>query len=250
MTIRLSFVTASVLLLPSLLGAQDRVNVFANPENLQVLPKDISSQDLNQTMRGFAMGLGARCESCHIGEAGQPLSTFDFASDENPMKQKARLMMEMLNEINSTLVPALDQVEKDDRVAVRCVTCHRGRPQPQLIEDVLDEKLAEGDSDGAVAEYRKLRDEYYGSHSYDFSEFVLPMYAQGLAKRQHTEAAIAFTRLNLEYFPESLFSTLTLAEFYEGAGETASALSLYRRAVEINPAMEARIGPKIESLQE
>ena len=35
-------------------------------------------------MRGFAGGLGVRCQYCHVHEGNQPnnLSTFDFASDE------------------------------------------------------------------------------------------------------------------------------------------------------------------------
>ncbi len=94
------------------LPQQQRVDVFADPENLKVLPKDISSEDLSATMRGFAMGLGVRCETCRVGEPNTPLHTFDFPSDEKPMKQKARLMIKMVNEINGELVPRLDDVEK------------------------------------------------------------------------------------------------------------------------------------------
>ena len=36
---------------------------------------------------------------CHKGEEGKPLSTYDFASDENPNKNRAREMLRMLNEI-------------------------------------------------------------------------------------------------------------------------------------------------------
>ena len=71
-----------VMLIPFTTLAQQRVDVFADPENLKVLPKDISSDELSTTMRGFAMGLGVRCETCHVGEPNTPLHTFDFASDE------------------------------------------------------------------------------------------------------------------------------------------------------------------------
>ena len=131
-----------LILIPFTTLAQERVDVFADPENLKVLPKDISSDELSTTMRGFAMGLGVRCETCHVGEPNTPLHTFDFASDEKPMKQKARLMIKMVNEINGELVPRLDDVEKAKRVSVRCMTCHRGQPQPKLIEDVMDHQLA------------------------------------------------------------------------------------------------------------
>ena len=61
--------------------------------NLQVLPEDIEVRELIGTMRGFALGLGVRCEHCHVGEEGQPLSTFDFPADEKPTKAKAREML-------------------------------------------------------------------------------------------------------------------------------------------------------------
>ena len=237
------------LLLTDAAAAQQTRNVFENPQNLQVLPEDIAPQDLGRVMRGFALGLGLRCESCHVGEAGQPLSTFDFESDEKAMKRKARLMLEMTRTINTTLVPTLDDVEKAERVEVRCVTCHRGQPQPRMIWDVLDEELAENGVEGAVAEYRSLRQQFYGSHSYDFSEITLPTFARSLAGRAQLEAAIAFAELNLEYFPESFYSVATLAELYESSGNAGQAIASYKRAIELNPAMEPRITPRIEALQ-
>ena len=150
-----------ILFLPALaLSAGDRKDVYADPENLKVLPEDISSPELSNTMKGFALGLGLRCENCHVGEAGQPLETFDFASDEKDMKQKARLMIRMVEEINGRLVPKLDDIEKASRVEVRCVTCHRGQQKPMLIEDVLDEELAGDGLDAALTKYASLRDEF------------------------------------------------------------------------------------------
>ena len=178
-----------------------QIDVFADPQNLEILPQDISSKDLSATMRGFAMGLGVRCETCHVGESGQPLSTFDFASDEKPMKHKARVMLRMMTAINAEHVTALNDIEEAQRVEVRCVTCHRGRPQPKLIEDVLNEQLAEGGTEAAIAEYKMLRAEFYGSHSYDFSEFSLPMYAQSLFGRGEGDAALAFFRRAVDADP-------------------------------------------------
>ena len=228
---------------------QERVDIFADPENLEVLPKDISSVELSATMRSFAMGLGVRCETCHVGEPNTPLHTFDFPSDEKPMKQKARLMIEMVNEINGTLVPRLNDVEEASRVMVRCMTCHRGQSQPYLIEDVLDQQLADGGVDTALSEYEKLREEYYGSHSYDFSEFVLPMYAQGLAGNGQTDAAIAIAELNRHYFPESYYTAFVLAELYASTEQVEFAIERYTRALELNPRAERAIVPKLEALR-
>lgn len=224
------------------------VDVFAHPENLQVLPEDISSAELGTTMRGFALGLGIRCENCHVGEAGAPLSTFDFASDEKAMKRKARLMLEMMMQINGELVPRLDSVEPAERVEVRCVTCHRGLVRPKLIEDVLDEQLAEDGAGAAVAEYRQLRERYFGSHSYDFSELVLPMYSQGLFRAGQSDAAIALTELNAEYYPASYFTAFTLGEFYFATERAEEALASYERAIELNPNAETMLTPRIEAL--
>lgn len=41
--------------------------------NVQVLSKDMSRREVMNFMRGVALGLGVRCEYCHIGEPGQPL---------------------------------------------------------------------------------------------------------------------------------------------------------------------------------
>jgi hypothetical protein len=106
-------------------------DVFGSPKNLQVLPKDIDSQTLRGYMVGAAQGLGVRCWACHVGEEGQDLSTFDFVSDEKPMKLVAREMFKMTLQINQTQMPAvaklLNQAEPE---RVRCVTCHRGASKP------------------------------------------------------------------------------------------------------------------------
>ena len=114
----------------------DGPDVFANPKNLQVLPKDIDSQTLRGMMVGAAQGLGVRCWACHVGEEGQDLSTFNFASDEKPMKAIAREMMRMTMQINEKHMPAVAKLQGEaEAERVRCVTCHRGETKP-----VLDKK--------------------------------------------------------------------------------------------------------------
>ena len=95
-------------------------------KNLQVLPADISREQLMATMKTFSQSLGVRCSHCHVGTEGQPLSTFDFASDDRPAKEIARRMMRMTWRINDedfgiTEVPG---------VKVTCFTCHRGSRRP------------------------------------------------------------------------------------------------------------------------
>jgi len=73
------------------------------PENLQVLPEDWTGQRLQPVMTGFTRALGVRCSHCHVGEEGHPLSTYDFPSDDNPNKERARTMLRMLGDINETI---------------------------------------------------------------------------------------------------------------------------------------------------
>lgn len=242
--------TVTAALWPLVTGAaEQQPDIYADPQNLEVLPDDITSQGLRETMKGFALGLGVRCETCHVGEAGQPLDSFDFESDEKAMKRKARVMLKMVGDINGEYVPRLNEIEDATRVEVRCVTCHRGRPKPMLIQDELDETLADAGPDEAVARYAELRESFYGSHSYDFSEFTLPMYGEGLARRGQLGAAIALLQINAENFPESYYTQFILAELHNAADDKTAALAAYNRAVELNPRAAPLLGPKIAALE-
>jgi cytochrome c peroxidase len=102
---------------------------FAVPpyKNLKVLPKDITRDQLLSNMKFFSQSLGVRCTHCHVGTEGQPLSTFDFASDAKKEKLAARKMLTMVHRINEQ-----DFGVKDFKdVKVTCFTCHRGSTKPQ-----------------------------------------------------------------------------------------------------------------------
>ena len=95
-------------------------------KNLQLLSKDSTREQLLGNMKFFAQSLGVRCTHCHVGTEGQPLSTFDFASDAKPAKLVARKMLAMVHRINSQDFGVTDF--KD--VKVTCFTCHRGSTKP------------------------------------------------------------------------------------------------------------------------
>src|SRR4029079_6139875 len=46
--------------------------------NLQVFPNDTPVRPLIDPMRIFTRALGVRCPYCHVGNEGEPLSSFDF----------------------------------------------------------------------------------------------------------------------------------------------------------------------------
>ena len=100
-----------------------------DPTNLQVFPKDIPKAQLIQAMRGFTMGLGVRCEFCHVGE-GNDLTKFDFASDTKKEKVAARRMITMAREINTKLLAGFPEGRDESTPAVTCYTCHRGEKKP------------------------------------------------------------------------------------------------------------------------
>jgi hypothetical protein len=125
---RLTVVLTGVVALAAATGV--RAQLPQKFTNLQVLPKDIPPAQLVATMKGFAQGLGVRCEHCHVGE-GNDLSKFDFAADAKPTKATARKMIRMASVLNAevaTIVPPAADASGAARVT--CFTCHRGATKP------------------------------------------------------------------------------------------------------------------------
>jgi hypothetical protein len=99
--------------------------------NLQVLPKDISSKELQHIMVDeFQDGLGVGCGYCHAKKEGTLL--LDYASDEKPEKEIARSMIRLTIEINKNYfnVDAPVMIGRD-HLEVSCFTCHRGASRPE-----------------------------------------------------------------------------------------------------------------------
>jgi hypothetical protein len=96
-------------------------------KNLKVLPRDIARPELLSRMKFFSQSLGVRCTYCHVGTEGQPLSTFDFASDAKQHKKIAREMMRLTQHINAEHLPAIAGLPN---AKVTCFTCHRGATKP------------------------------------------------------------------------------------------------------------------------
>jgi tetratricopeptide (TPR) repeat protein len=184
-------------------------------------------------MTGFTRALGVRCSHCHVGEEGQPLSSYDFASDGNPMKATARRMLQMLGDINGHLA----KIEPSglERVNMWCHTCHRGQPRPLTLGEALTEVYRADGLEAAVARFRELRQRYYGTATYDFSERSLNGLGYELLEAGEGEAAIAILRLNTEQYPESGNVWDSLAEAYLRAGRSEVAEVYYRKALELDP---------------
>ena len=203
-------------------------------ENLQVLPKEISVPELIGIMKEFSGGLGVRCQHCHLGEEGEPLSAFDFTADDKEAKRQARVMLRMTRAINEKHLPELGG-DGSSRITVQCVTCHRGQARPAMLGEVLVAELDAGGVEAATAKYRQLRGEFYGGHSFDFSEWTLISLGETLARGGRAEASEAMLELNLEFFPESTSSWDFLAEFYRRQERIDEARAAVAKALAIDP---------------
>ena len=100
------------------------------PTNLQVLPKDYTGDQVVAIMHKFEDQLGVECDYCHAKNPTPSPTTghLDFASDANPMKDRARVMMRMSEEINQHFLTQLKTPPAGQQVS--CGTCHRGNAKP------------------------------------------------------------------------------------------------------------------------
>jgi hypothetical protein len=80
-------------------------------KNLKILKDD----EVRPMMGAFRTALGVQCTFCH--------TMGDFASDANPHKDKARMMIAMMRDVNTKFADGKDHVT--------CYTCHRGKNEPE-----------------------------------------------------------------------------------------------------------------------
>ncbi len=202
-------------------------------ENIQVLPKDITPQQLTQRMREFSFALGVRCQYCHTGGDGISFQGVVFASDEKPAKVKAREMLRLVARINEGLVTLPSRATP--RASVDCVTCHRGLPVPKTLQMTLFEITAEKGVQAAVERYRALRSTEMGSGRYNFGEWEINELGRRLFEADKPVAAIAIYEMNAEFYPKSTAIDVALGELYLRNGARDKALARFRAAVEKDP---------------
>jgi tetratricopeptide (TPR) repeat protein len=114
------------------------------------------------------------------------------------------------------------------------VTCHRGVPIPKQLTEVILQTLNASGAAAAVAQYRELRNQFYGRQSYDFGEETLLTVAQQVTQRKPDDA-IALLKLNLEFYPKSSRGLSALAFAYTRKLDDASAIATLEKALELDP---------------
>lgn len=114
--------------------------------NLQVLPKDMAVPDLLALMRSYTAALGVECEFCHA--ADPKTRKTNFASDTNPDKGIARIMITMTREINAKYVSQINDPDATPAdKTVTCGTCHRGNSMPMPFAEPKGNEHHDHDED-------------------------------------------------------------------------------------------------------
>jgi hypothetical protein len=99
------------------------------PTNIKALPKDISGDDLIKLMHEYEGDLGVECGYCHAKDPATGRN--NFASDANPMKDRARVMIKMTANINTAYLAQLTDPKPTNPVT--CGTCHQGMAKPAVF---------------------------------------------------------------------------------------------------------------------
>ena len=230
-------VTMVAIFISALLGSQTMAQepgLFDSPQNLHVLPVDISPADLQETMNGFQIALGVKCVFCH--DVGMPDSDLRevFKRDTKATKRNAREMLRMMLEMNRRI----GKLEKNDEhtfAEVTCISCHRGQTRPILIQTALDEALAEGGAEAAIRKYNELKDHYFGSGTFDFSPFTLSRYAKLLVNNGSVTDGLSLAIFSAEINPDTSYPQTTLGDINMTLGQFSEAIQAYENSLSITP---------------
>ena len=104
-------------------SAQAPVPTVVDSPTVKVLT-GLYAQQFQEEMNMMVQALGVTCNTCHVPR--------NFASEDKPIKLKARQMLEMTKALNKQYVP--DYKPKDGESVlgkVTCYTCHKGEQIPK-----------------------------------------------------------------------------------------------------------------------
>src|SRR5277367_2848744 len=87
-------------------------HIHPAPTNLQVLPKNLTGEQVHEIMEGWEGMLGTSCKTCHVEDKknlapnGRP--RLNFADDSKDEKKTARIMFKMMEDINANYIAKID----------------------------------------------------------------------------------------------------------------------------------------------
>ncbi len=115
-------------------------------------------------------------------------------------------------------------------LGLRYSNCHVGEEGQVLAEAAQEEGSA------AIREtYIALKEQYYGSHSYDFSEPGLGSLIRNWGRDENPAETAALLDLMLEEYPQSFQAHFMYGQMQRQAGEIESAVMHLHKALELNP---------------
>lgn len=173
----------------------------------------------------MAQALGVSCNFCHSAERG--------SGQPEPTKDIARAMIAMTKDINAKIDAALG----DSTVPVThvdCITCHRGVAIPKQLSEILSRTLKEQGAQAAVVQYKDLRNRYYGSGAYDFSDSTIVDLARTISTSRPDDA-LALLNAQLEFSPKSARTLAAIAYAYTRKFDDATAIQYLEKALEFDP---------------
>ncbi len=215
-------------------GGEASAQIPQEMENLQFFSQEVTRDSIVEVMRGFSFALGVRCQYCHVGGDGISFQGVEFASDDDPDKRKARFMLRMVETLNNSMLPMM--ADRDAPASeITCKSCHRGRPKPALLTQILRQVLDDEGPEAAVARYRELREQAPMAGMFDFGEWEMNVLGERLRDEGRHRDAIAIFELNLEHFASSLSILFELSGLYEAVEDVEGAIGYYERVLELSP---------------
>lgn len=91
------------------------------PKNLQILPKTMTSAELQATMEGFTRQLGVKCVFCHVPD--------QYEKDDRPHKAEARRMIRLVLDLKVKKAEFFSKGTED--ATLNCGLCHQGAAEPE-----------------------------------------------------------------------------------------------------------------------
>ena len=114
---------AAVLCFGATATAQAPAPQIVESPNVKVLT-GLYAQQFQEEMNLIVQALGVTCNTCHVRG--------NFASEDKPIKQKARQMLEMTKALNKQYFPDHKPNEGESVLGkVTCYTCHKGEQTPK-----------------------------------------------------------------------------------------------------------------------
>ena len=182
----------------------------------------------------FSSALGVNCIHCHVADDFRDFSTYNFSSDENVNKKKARLMIKLVQTSNRNTMKEIAALsEKKDQAFVVCRTCHRGYKTPVSLEEVIYGVIKKTGVQSGIEEYNKLREKYYGKGTFNFDDNALNKVGYKLLGEKAVQDAISVFKLNTEVNPESPNSFDSLGDAYVEAGDYKNAVESAEKCIDL-----------------